>query len=280
MPTAIAPAPAERLATLTPADDLELLKHRLEVYGYALIPELIPRADAARMSARLIELMRRDPTHAERPYQNLHGVFNALETDDDLALFTRLVDHPVALALAEHQLGRQFQMSVSGALWLKPHAGSAGFGWHADVPMGWFAANRKPRVDLCFAINCLWMLTDFTTANGATRIMPFSHRSHHEPQRLKDADFSAAVTAEAPAGSCLVFDNALWHSAGANTSDEDRVGLSNPYFPSWLDGCNVGWTPIERRIWERLPPHVQRLHTRTLDPGIAGATPGMTRQAY
>ncbi len=263
-----------------PRVDLEKLKRDLDIFGYVVVPNLIPREKAGRMSQRLMELMRRDPEHEQKPLQNLHGVFNALETSADFELFVPLLDNPVALALAEYKLGMNFQMSISGALWLKPHAGSAGFGWHADVPMGWFGANKKPRVDLCFAINCLWMLTDFTQANGATRVLPFSHRSQSDPGQLGEADYANAVSAEGTAGSCLIFDNALWHAAGSNTSDQHRLGVSNPYFPIWLDGGNVGWTPVTRKTYAQLPPHVQKMHLHVLDDAASGVSAGMTKRGY
>jgi len=263
-------AVCEEKKAAPPAVNIEQLKQNLDVYGYVIVPNLLPRDHADRMAQRLKELMLRDPEHKKKPLQNLHGVFNALETPADFELLVPLLDNPVVLALAEHMVGKDFQMSCTGALWLKARAGASGFDWHADVPLGWFAANKKPMVDLCFAINCLWMLTDFTKENGATKIVPFSHRSMTEPSQVKNPDYSSAISAEAPAGSALVFNNAMWHAAGSNDSDQDRIGCSNPYFPSWLDGGNVGWQPVTRKAYKMFPPHVQKMHKHVLDDSTAG----------
>ncbi len=249
--------------------DLDRLTQDLQVRGYAIIADRIPRSRADAMAERLRELMRRDPDHAAKPFQNLHGVFNALDGQEDVDLFSPLCDDPVVSALAHRAVGDEFQMSASGALWLKPRSGGAGAGWHADVPTGWFARNQRPRVALTFAINCLWMITDFTVANGATRIVPFSHQAPCEPSQYQRGDYEGAVSAVAPAGSCLVMDNAMWHCAGSNSCDQDRIGLSIPFFPSWLDGGNVGWPPIPRRIHEMLPASVQRLHRHVAEDAAA-----------
>lgn len=259
--------------------DMEKLKQDVEVYGYVIIPDLIPRDQCERMSARLKELMLREPGHEKKKLQNLHGVFNALETKEDFELFVHLLDNPVVLELVEHMVGQNYQMSCTGALWLKPRAGASGFGWHADVPMNWFPANKKPMVNLCFAVNCLWMLTDFTEANGATKVIPFSHKSLTEPGSVKNPDFSSAISAEGTAGSCVFFNNALWHAAGSNDTDQDRIGVSNPYFPVWLDGGNVGWQPVTRKAYQMFPAHVQKMHMHVLEDS-AGFSEGMSKRGY
>ena len=97
---------------------------------------------------------------------------------------------------------------------------------HADdqlIPLG------KPHVPT--VCNTMWALTDFTEANGATRIIPGSHRRDHSP------DFGApydSIAAEMPAGSVLVWHGSLWHGGGANTTDERRVGIAMNYCAGWI----------------------------------------------
>ena len=59
----------------------------------------------------------------------------------------------------------------------------------------------------------MWALTDFTDDNGATRIVPGSHRAPSSPElgaRLRDP------AATMRRGSILVFDGSVWHGGGAN----------------------------------------------------------------
>jgi ectoine hydroxylase-related dioxygenase (phytanoyl-CoA dioxygenase family) len=97
---------------------------------------------------------------------------------------------------------------------------------HADdqlIPL------TKPHVPT--VCNTMWALTDFTEANGATRIIPGSHRRDHSP------DFGApydSIAAEMPAGSVLVWHGSLWHGGGANTTGERRVGVAMNYCAGWI----------------------------------------------
>ena len=89
---------------------------------------------------------------------------------------------------------------------------------HADqifVPEPWPA---EPQ-----GFNVAWCLDDFTEENGATRIVPDSHRLHTAPTEA-DQD-RATRPACAPAGSIIAFESRLWHKTGNNhTENTKRAG--------------------------------------------------------
>jgi ectoine hydroxylase-related dioxygenase (phytanoyl-CoA dioxygenase family) len=87
----------------------------------------------------------------------------------------------------------------------------------------------KPHVPT--VCNTMWALTDFTDANGATRVVPGSHRAESSPDYGHDYD---TVAAEMPKGSVLVWHGSLWHGGGANTTDERRVGIAMNYCAGWI----------------------------------------------
>jgi ectoine hydroxylase-related dioxygenase (phytanoyl-CoA dioxygenase family) len=76
----------------------------------------------------------------------------------------------------------------------------------------------------------MWAVTDFTEANGATRVIPGSHRGSNA-ERFTHADTEPA---EMPAGSLLLYTGRLYHGGGANTTDQWRCGLSLQHAVSWL----------------------------------------------
>ena len=63
--------------------------------------------------------------------------------------------------------------------------------------------------------NSMWAITDFTEANGATRIMPGTHLYDHSPRYGKPYD---SIAAEMAKGSVLMWHGSLWHGGGANTT--------------------------------------------------------------
>lgn len=81
-----------------------------------------------------------------------------------------------------------------------------------------------PMVSIAACANIMWMLDDFSEANGATRIVPGSHLAGRQPDPARDQDV-ATIGAVGPAGSAMVFDGRLWHGTGANTGNRRRMGL-------------------------------------------------------
>jgi ectoine hydroxylase-related dioxygenase (phytanoyl-CoA dioxygenase family) len=80
-------------------------------------------------------------------------------------------------------------------------------------------------------IGVMWALDDFTKDNGATRVVPGSHRfirSWHIPTLN---NWEQAVM---PKGSALFYLGSTWHGSGANNSDHSRLGLINTYILGWL----------------------------------------------
>lgn len=105
-------------------------------------------------------------------------------------------------------------------------------------------------------LEALIALSDFTVENGATRVVPGSHR--WEPKRRPEPD--EIVKAAMPAGSALYYLGKTLHGGGANvTEDESRRGLFYGYVVGWLrTGENMFLTvPIEKV--RTMPTRVQEL---------------------
>jgi hypothetical protein len=80
-------------------------------------------------------------------------------------------------------------------------------------------------------IGVMWSFTDFTAENGATRVVPGSHRYLRAWHRPDLAHWEQAVM---PKGSALFYLGSTWHGGGANRSRSPRTGLINTYCLGWL----------------------------------------------
>jgi ectoine hydroxylase-related dioxygenase (phytanoyl-CoA dioxygenase family) len=86
--------------------------------------------------------------------------------------------------------------------------------------------------------NSIWLLDDFTAENGATRVVPGSHRFGVAARdALPDpaAPHPDEVQLIAPAGTVVVFNSHVWHGGTRNRSDRPRRALHS-YFTRRANG--------------------------------------------
>jgi len=100
-------------------------------------------------------------------------------------------------------------------------------------------------------INMLVMVDDFTVENGATKLVPGTHRLANKPE---DSFLERrSIRATGAAGSILLFDSNLWHAAAPNTTSGPRMALTltftRPFVKQQLD--------YPRMLGESFPPNEQ-----------------------
>jgi ectoine hydroxylase-related dioxygenase (phytanoyl-CoA dioxygenase family) len=103
--------------------------------------------------------------------------------------------------------------------------------------------------------NTIWAMTDFTERNGATRVIPGSHR-FADKLSFTEADTEPA---EMPAGSALFYTGSLYHGGGANRSDATRIGVNLTYAVSWLRQEENQYLSVPAEIARTLPEPLLRL---------------------
>lgn len=93
--------------------------------------------------------------------------------------------------------------------------------FHRDLPYQHFVASQP------LALNVLVLLDDWTASNGATRVLPASHKEawFPSPEYVK----RHAVTIEAPKGSLLILHSMTYHAGGMNVTESDRVGVNHVF---------------------------------------------------
>lgn len=137
--------------------------------------------------------------------------------------FDLFYTHPKVLAAMQHVLGDEFKLSSLNYRAAKPGQGlqQLHVDWHDTVEQGDYK--------VC---NSIWLLDDFSAANGATRIVPGTHLNGLLPQdELADpfAPHPDQVLIEAPAGSVFIFNSHAWHGGTNNTTDKYRRAIHS-YF--------------------------------------------------
>ena len=115
--------------------------------------------------------------------------------------------------------------------------------------------------------NTMWALTDFTEANGATRIIPGTHLANRSPDLVTQYD---SIPAEMERGSVLVWHGSLWHGGGANTTDTRRVGIAMNYCAGYIRQQENQQLGIPRDTARRFPRRLQELVGYGIYNGLIG----------
>lgn len=114
--------------------------------------------------------------------------------------------------------------------------------------------------------NSMWALTDFTEENGATRLVPGSHK---KPNPDYGGDYDS-IPAEMAKGSVLIWDGALWHGGGANKTDKRRTGIAMNYCAGFIrqqENQQLGLSP---KLVKTFEPRLQELVGYSVYRGLIG----------
>ena len=103
--------------------------------------------------------------------------------------------------------------------------------WHRDIPYQHFISSRP------LAVNAIYCVDDFTMENGATFVLPGSHKSETLPSN--EFISNNAIQIEAKAGSYIILDCMLYHAGGFNKTSINRRALNHvftiPYFKQQIN---------------------------------------------
>jgi ectoine hydroxylase-related dioxygenase (phytanoyl-CoA dioxygenase family) len=164
--------------------------------------------------------------------------------------------HPAILAVMDRFLlkgCRQYQLNLTQAIQIGP--GEPQQMMHPDDPLFPFV---HPGYEAM--INCMWAVDDFTAENGATNLVPGSHKWERDgliPTRQPTPD--EITQGVMPAGSVLIYFGSLLHCGGANRTARPRTGIVLSYCQGWLRQSENQYLAVPLDLAKTLPERLQRL---------------------
>jgi ectoine hydroxylase-related dioxygenase (phytanoyl-CoA dioxygenase family) len=228
--------------------------------GYTVLENVL---DAEVVDEVASELLRLEQELSVRPAGNTFEGEHTLRIYNLLALgrvFEQVPVHPHVLPVVERVLDPGCLVSSLSSIAIL--AGETAQPIHADDQLIPLPKPHPPVV-----CNTMWALTDFTEANGATRVVPGSHLADHNP------DYGApyeSIPAEMARGSVLVWHGSLWHGGGANTTRDRRVGLAMNYCAGFIRQQENQQLGIPRAVAARFSPRLRRLIGYGIYAGLIG----------
>ena len=215
--------------------------------GYTIVenfisPEEVEKIRHAFLSEVHITEMRAIGTQTGRTWR-AHNLLAKTRAVDYLFLDKRV------RALVEGVLGPRTQINVTTLFNVLP--GETKQFLHQDDGL-W----PIPRPHPSFVCNALIALDDFDIENGATHIVPYSHRWHH---RRPDQSIDT-LQVEMKSGTMLMWEGALWHGGGANVSeDRERLGFFMSHQVAYLRPQEIQLVSVPREEVRKMPEQMQRL---------------------
>ena len=228
--------------------------------GYTIIPDAIERALVDELVEELDRLeVDLGVVPATNDFEGARTVriYNLLAHGK---AFERVPVHPNVLPVVERVLDRGCLISSLSSIAIG--SGETPQPIHADDQLMPIAKPHPPTV-----CNTMWALTDFTDANGATRIVPGTHLADRSP------DYGAAyesIPAEMSRGSVLVWHGSLWHGGGANTTAERRVGIAMNYCAGYIRQQENQQLGIPREVAAGFDVRLQELCGYSVYSGLIG----------
>jgi len=228
--------------------------------GYTILPDVI---DADLLEALTDDLVRLEHDlgigAADNDFEGRQTVriYNLLAHG---ALYRQIPVHPAVLPIVEGVLDAGCLVSSVSSIAIDP--GETPQPIHADDQLIPLPKPHPPVV-----CNTMWALTEFTEANGATRLVPGSHRRDHSPAY---GSSHPTIAAQMAPGSVLVWDGALWHGGGANTTGERRTGIAMNYCAGFIRQQENQQLGIPRDIAREFSPRLRELVGYGVYHGLIG----------
>jgi hypothetical protein len=193
---------------------------RLDERGYVLLPGVMRSNLLGRLRTKVEQLFALEGDAAGSEFKMEPGARRLANLVNKGSVFRQIILHLGVFPFVEHVLGGSVKLSSLNARSVRPN-------WTEPQPLH-CDMGALPDQRGAWVCNTVWMLDEFTPANGALRVVPGSHRWGRLPQEalsdpLDDHPQQCLITG--PAGSVIVMNAHLWHGGMANHTPQFRTAV-------------------------------------------------------
>ena len=264
--------------------DLARLKADMDAWGYCFVEQAYSPEEVQALHDRI-----EAQAAAERKYGHHKPGVSVQDPEGQNQWVTMLINkgaafqtvlfNPTVRGVIEHLLGAEHVLSELASHITRP--GNSLLSFHTDqwwMPQpqlpgepyrraGDITRTNSPSgppkpastpINPPMAVNAMTMLSDFTEANGATRLVPLSHLSGLQPvPNLPDS--VPSVPALGRAGDVVIWEGRTWHAAGANLTNAPRYGLVTIYAAPQVRTLQNLTLGTKAEVLEHASPELKRL---------------------
>ncbi|WP_347900742.1 phytanoyl-CoA dioxygenase family protein [Pseudomonas purpurea] len=211
------------LQRATSENPIDLAVEQISALGYATIPSGI--------STKELNSFKNDFDSNRAQYIETFGLEKLSSTDELNTVraplthgpesFLKIATSEKLLSLIGKLIHGQFILNQQNSIINPPKKQYNQGAWHRDLPYQHFTSSSP------IAINAIFCVDDFTKDNGATFILPASHKSNKFPS--SEYIDKNAIQIEANAGDYIILDCMLFHAGGFNSTSFSRRGVNHVY---------------------------------------------------
>lgn len=208
-------------------------KIELKEIGYTVVENFVDEGWIPKLRVAIDESFQK---HKELQQKNNNDIKTdgvALHCIVGSSVFLEFLEHLISkglfLFLKENYFGSNCIINSFSALDNLPNQPNFSAIVHRDL--------RFYSQDLPVMVNCLLMVDEFTIENGATFLLPYSHKKEEKP--TDEEFFKNAKQITGKSGSILIFDSNVWHSSAPNKTNDQRraipITVSRSFMKQLLD---------------------------------------------
>jgi ectoine hydroxylase-related dioxygenase (phytanoyl-CoA dioxygenase family) len=195
-------------------------RRQLDEQGYVVLETGMDPDLLNGLRSRILELFEVEGDRAGLEFKQEEHAHRLANLVDKGEVFRRAVVLPHVLRSVRHVLGPEIKLSSLNARSADPKS-AVGQPLHVDMA-------AIPDDKGYWVCNTVWMLDDFTRENGATRMIPGSHKWGRRPQDVLEdpmAPHPDEVLLTGKAGSIAVMNAHMWHGGTANRTAVPRLAM-------------------------------------------------------